>query len=68
MRAPSLIFGNTDVFALFGNNAFNESLDGSFLLTSFSPNANASIPRRTSTSSSSRPRARRFSPVSPGWR
>lgn len=36
----AFIFGNTDVGALFGASAFNESLGGSFLLTSFSPNAN----------------------------
>ncbi|MBX3352688.1 MAG: hypothetical protein KF684_07115 [Phycisphaeraceae bacterium] len=34
------VFGNTDVSALFGANAFNESLVGSFLVTSFNPNAN----------------------------
>lgn len=33
-------FGGVDIGAIFGAEAFNESLEGSFLLTSFSPDAN----------------------------
>jgi hypothetical protein len=33
-------FGGVDVSAIFGADAFNETLEGSFLLTSFSPDAN----------------------------
>ena len=33
-------FGGVDVGAIFGANAFNETLEGSFLVTSFSPDAN----------------------------
>lgn len=33
-------FGGVDIGAIFGQNGFNETLEGSFLLTSFSPDDN----------------------------
>jgi hypothetical protein len=38
-EASSLMFGDVDVTALFGPRATDETLDGSFLLASFDPNA-----------------------------
>jgi len=42
---PGMMFGNVNVAEVFGSRAFDESLEGSFLLTSFSPDANGIDPR-----------------------